>query len=88
MIVIEFIKMSVTASKTNGFIGAGENIISGSYSSICEKNPFIQFRSRPMPATFSKKTINLNYTTANLKNPKMLITENSGFGLTSRHQDF
>ena len=43
--------------------------VAQSPNSLFDKSVFMQFRSRPSPALFSDKTINLGYTTDRLLQP-------------------
>lgn len=76
--------MSVT--KQQSF--KGREMVSKEFSSILEKSAFMQLRSKPIPALFSRKALNLEYTTESLFKPlkEMNITENNGFGAGSTYR--
>ena len=79
--------MSVGKKHNNGLRAAGNEIMACTYSTEFDQNAFIKYRSKPQQALFSKKTVNLNYTTGNLSNPNLLITNESAFRSSLRHQD-
>lgn len=65
----------------------GQEIEKKEFSSILEKSAFMQLRRKPIPALFSRKALNLEYTTESLLklNKEMNITENNGFGAGSTY---
>lgn len=77
--------MSVTNKPQSPLKHSGREIASKEFSSILEKSAFMQYRSKPIPALFSRKALNLEYTFESLFKPvkEMNITENNGFGAAS-----
>jgi len=75
--------MSVTNKTHEGFKLHANQIISKEFRSIPDKSAFMQYRRKPLPALFSRKALNLEYTKDTLFKPvkEMNITENSGFNM-------
>lgn len=83
--------MSVTNKTHEGFQKAGNQIVGKDFKTLGDKSAFMAYRRKPIPALFSRKALNLEYTTDSLFKPlkEMNITEHNGFdmGKTYRTMD-
>ena len=80
--------MSVTNKTHEGFQKAGKQIVGKDFKTIADKSAFMAYRRKPIPALFSRKALNLEYTTDSLFKPvkEMNITEHNGFNMGNTYR--